>query len=661
MHKHLLSLASLALSYFSLTAQPAVFPQREINKGLYEAAARGTGFRATAEPAAQSAGSLIPVMRAIEKLNIPAIPDQLRSSQLPPVQTQALDTLIVGFVPNDTLVITGTWNHTGPIWVFGTGVLIFDNATVHDTGDVYVWGNGQILADSSSFFFPQNYFYERAMLFLQNAYGRFSNSSFHYSGLSHSLVLAENATVDWIGVHQNDWTTCGLYGAPTMNIYGCNISGEYVITDSCTINFHHADSVILWHQVPQGAVVNHSFPAGNFVTGYAFSNSTPGVSGIRYNVTADSCSTVWWALMPVNGSDVTISNSYVRLIGCWFQRGDTASVYGIFNASNYSNYIAPLSDRNLQLINTNVDTWSMYVFDSSFVSIDSCQLGEVGTQQRSQVSSQNFILDGTGGYFWATDSTFIIAANVISYNTTRSEREGLFILAYSWLPFAPPTAVHSSTIICVQNTLIADPVPYDGSVAWLSKIDGPDTASVNAVFPVTGSAWINQGPLGNAMDFGSYSLYYQLPSQSANWYPVTVNTTSEVSNGTLASWNTNGLSPGTYILKLVLKDNFGDSVEGLKVIELLPNPAGIGENVDAVQVFVYPNPSEGLVHFVFPEAGGELVIYNALGEVVRNEQIKTTQYSTDLASLPAGFYLWKYQNAVLFSSGILNKNPQRSR
>ena len=124
-----------------------------------------------------------------------------------------------------------------------------------------------------------------------------------------------------------------------------------------------------------------------------------GISGIGYQVSADSCHNVMWALMPVNGSDVTISNSNLRLIGCWFERGDVASVSGIFNNSNYSNYTAPLADRNLHLINTNVQTWSFYVFDSSQVDIDSCQLGEVGTQQSAFVHANNLLLDGSGGYF----------------------------------------------------------------------------------------------------------------------------------------------------------------------------------------------------------------------------------------------------------------------
>lgn len=581
---------------------------------------------------------LIPVLNMMEQLKKnSANPTRIHSNS----QLQAIDTLVVGLVPNDTLTITGNWTHNGPIWVLGTGVLIFKNATVIDTGDVYVFGNGKWIADSSSFFFPQNYFYERSFLVLQNAYAHFGNCSMNYSGLSHTLVAANNAIIDWENVHQNDWTTCGLYGSPTININHCNISGEYVITDTATLNLDHADTIILWHQFPPPSVINFSFPNANPVYNYAFNNTIPGVSGVNYSVNADSCNFVSWAIMPVNGSDVTISNSNLRLIGAWFMNGDTTATQGIINNSSYSNYTAPLTDRNLQLVNTTVQTWSFYLFDSSLVIIDSCQLGEIGTQHRSNVYAENLVLDGSGGYFWATDSSFTVATNSISYATCRSERKALFILAYSWMPFTAPTAVHDGNLICVQNTLVADPVPYDGSVAWLLNIDGPDTASVNAAFTVNGSAWINQGPLGNPVDFGSYSLYYQHPFISPNWYPIVIDSLVEISHAALANWNTNGLLPGTYVLKSVLKSNFNDSVEGFKVIELLANPLDINSMTADFASHVYPNPftTQAIFRTSVELTDAILILYNALGEkVVMKSNIAGTEIIIDRGNLSAGVY-----------------------
>lgn len=644
MKKYLILLLPALFIAAFVYAQQNNFQQDKINAALQNAFQQHTKQSQTVQqnhnnPNGTAVSGVLNLISEIKKVNSPA--DLRNSSQ----QLLATDTLVVGFTPNDTVIISGNWTHTGPIWVFNDGVLIFDHANVIDTGDVYVWGSGKLLADSSSFFFPQNYFYERSLLVLQNSFVRFSNCSFNYSGMSHNLVISGNPTFEWENVHQNDWTTCGITGSPTLNIDGCNLSGEYILNDTCHASFNHADSLILWHQLPQTALINYSFPQGDTVYNYVFNNSVSGVSGLQYDVTADSCHTVWWALMPTNGSDVTVSNSDIRLIGAWFQRGDTATAHGIFNNSTYSNYITPLSDRNLHLINSTVSTWSLYVFDSSYVTIDSCQLGEVGTQQRAIVNSSNFILDGTGGYFWSTDSSFVVAANVISYSTCRSEKKATFVVAYSWLPFVPPMAIHNSKLISVQNTLVADPIPADASVVWMAKMDQPDTASVNANFAINGSAWINQGPGGNPEDFGSYSLYWQMPSQSANWYPIVVDSLNEVSHSALAMWNTNGLTPGTYILKQTLKNNYGDSVEGYKVIELLPNPAGVNEMQQSNSVSVFPNPSNGKLIFTTAKTNGELVVRNSIGELIFRKTITASQTEIDLTGVASGMYFWTFMDS----------------
>lgn len=634
----------ISLLFFQLSVngqQNNSFPQNQINQDLKTGFEKHKNFNGTILPNTTNtaADHLIPLLNIVDqsKKN-PNNPTRIHGN-FP--QPQILDTLIVGAVANDTLIITGNWTHTGPIWVLGTGVLIFRNATVVDTGDVYIFGNGKWIADSSSFFFPQNYFYERSFLVLQNASAHFGDCSMNYSGMSHSLVVANNGLVDWQNVHQNDWTTCGLYGSPTVNINHCNMSGEYVITDSSTVNLNHADTIILWHQLPATAVINFSFPNANPVYNYAFNNTVSGVSGLNYHVNADSCQDVMWAIMPVNGSDVTISNSNLRLIGAWFQRGDTTTAHGIFNNSSYTTFTTPLNDRTLQLNNTNVQTWSFYVFDSSQVSIDSCQLGEIGTQQRSNVIANNTLADGSGGYFWATDSSFTVATNCISYNTCRSEKKGLFLLAYSWLPFTAPTAIHNSNLICVQNNLVADPVPYDGSVAWLLNIEGPDTSNVNFNVPLTGSAWINQGPQGNPVDFSSYSLYYQNPIISSTWYPIVIDSITEISHSVLANWNTNGLTPGTYILKSVLTNNFNDSVEGYRVIELLPNALSVNDvSVENVS-FIYPNPFSSQTIFKTNTAlnHADLKIYNALGENVKSLQgVSGNEITIERGELSNGVY-----------------------
>ncbi|MCC7513196.1 MAG: T9SS type A sorting domain-containing protein [Bacteroidia bacterium] len=566
------------------------------------------------------------------------------------------DTIIVGAQINDTLVITGNFTHTGPILVFNNGVLIFNQATVVDTGEIYVFGNGKLFADSTLFTFPQQYIYERSLIVAQNGFVQIKNSSFNYSGMSHNLYLADSAVVEFTNIHQNDFTTCGLYGNANININGCNITGEYILTDKCQATFKNADTLILWHHFPDTAVVNYSFPPGDTVYNYVCNNSTPGISGIGYQVSADSCHNVMWALMPVNGSDVTISNSNLRLIGCWFERGDVASVSGIFNNSNYSNYTAPLADRNLHLINTNVQTWSFYVFDSSQVDIDSCQLGEVGTQQSAFVHANNLLLDGSGGYFWATDSSGILALGTTIYTMARSEKKGIFILAYGWQPFMAPTALSNSLMVCVQSTLGQDPVPYDGAVAWMQNISSPDTAIINTIVPINGSAWIDQGPSGAVMDFDNYSLYWSV--MTSNWAPIVSNVIAEVhNNGLLGSWNTNGLVSGNYFLRLVMKNNLGDSLEAIKPV-YLKQLVSVNE-LTGQSLVIYPNPAQNKISISdLPESREYTVeVFSATGIKAYTSTITNSgnNINLDVSNLHQGLYyvLIKEDNGILKKSKLV--------
>ena len=368
--------------------------------------------------------------------------------------------------------------------------------------------------------------------------------------------------------------------------------------------------------------------------------------------------------MPVNGSDVTISNSVMRTIGAWFQYGDTVNVTGLFDNSHYSNFIAPLPDRNLHLINTSVQTWSLYVFDSSMIAISSCELGEVGTQQRSTCNANDFLLDGSGGYFWATDTSFIVSTGATVYSTTRSERNGIFLLGYSWLPFAAPSAIGSSLLICVQNKLVWDPVAYDQATAWMQNIEFPDTGFVDSSVDVLGSVWIDHGPAGSWMDFGTYSMFYQ-KSGSTQWTPIVQDSMSEVRNARIGIWNTIGLTPGDYFLRLLVKNNLGDSIESIKGVLLSPSLNLIPNNEDLLSVAVFPNPSAGnfqLEIYCNRNSTFDLTITDIIGEHIFSESHLLSSGRNIIQSdveFPPGLYSFCLQDEIGMYTGHLIILPIR--
>jgi hypothetical protein len=628
---------------FSITAQTSRFPQGVINNlGKDHPSERNVQSDKVVKPENNSgAFKMLEKIEEIKKTNW----DKFSSLKNNTSRT-SVDTLIVGLTPNDTLFVTDTFNHNGPIWVLGDGVLIFYNATVINTGDIIVFQHGRVLSESSSLTFPQAYFYQRTMIIVQHGIGYFSNTSFNYSGIQHGLVVGDSAQAGFVNVHQADWTTAGLFGKGTLWMNNVNLGGEFILSDTSNTYFNNVDSLLLWHQIPSPSLINCSFPNGTNVMGYQFNNSVPGISGIDYNVSVDSCETVWWGLMPVNGSDVTVSNSDIRAIGCWFKNGDTATVSNVYDNTNYSNTVMPFTDRNIHLINTFVTTWSLYVFDSSSIIINNSAVGEVGTQQKSMVNSSSFLLDGSGGYFWATDSSVTVASDVTVYSTARSEKNGLFILGYSTLPFSTPTSIHSSIFISTQNNLPADPIPYDASTMWMQNIESPGIAHADSLISVKGSEWIDQGPEGGILFYQKYSLYYQLYGASS-WVPIVIDSFVEIRHNTLGVWNTNGLVSGTYLLRLVVKDTYADSVESFKAVSLLPGIATGINDQEPISISIFPNPANDHLILSFPStvSFGNIQINDITGRCLEKMTVHEQQNIIDISGLPPGTYILEHTSA----------------
>src|SRR5690349_6265197 len=127
-----------------------VFPQQQINKALNSFHLSNNKNTSETTPATSlSLKSFWNSYNTLEKFRHSFRYDYNRN--------MAPDTVFVGVVPNDTLVINGNYFNNGPILVFNDGVLIFDHATATIIGDVYVFQQGRLLADSSTLNFPQQY------------------------------------------------------------------------------------------------------------------------------------------------------------------------------------------------------------------------------------------------------------------------------------------------------------------------------------------------------------------------------------------------------------------------------------------------------------------------------------------------------------------------
>lgn len=591
-------------------------------------------------------GGIAQIMQA-EKFNFEISPNTVTHG----------DTLIVGFTAKDTLFVTGTWNHSGPILVMNDGVVIFKNANANILGDLLIVGYGKVFADSSLLNFPQQFFYQRTILVFQHGYLNFSNTKLNYGGFTHNFTVSDSGVVVMNNVTQTDFTTTGLSGNGSISINGCNLTGEFIIMDNVNLQLQNVQQALLWHHFPSTAVINHNFPSGDSLSSYTFNNSTVGVSGIDYNIQVNNSTHIEWGMMPLGGSDITVSDSKIRAIGLWFTGNDSSSVSGLVDNASYPDFTAPLNDRNLHIKNSSVTTWSLYIFDSKKLYIKGCILGEVGSFGISKITGENYWVDGSGGYCFSSDSSFYFNANVVVSSAVRSERNSFFVFAYSTQTVGVPTAIGQSVLVVAQSVIPQDPIAFDRSAVWLANIAQPVIGNINTDISIIGSAWIDKTKASPLMDFAQYKVDFQKEGDIV-WTSLTGNITNEVRNGTLATWDTRTLATGNYILRLTLSDTWGNHVEAKKTVNLQSGALSTDLLAFDTKLRIYPNPfsEQTVIQTTSVLNDATLLVSDIFGKnIVRISGIVGQTITLNREDLPAGIYFIRLvqDNQVLADAKIV--------
>ncbi|MCL5991535.1 MAG: T9SS type A sorting domain-containing protein [Bacteroidetes bacterium] len=563
---------------------------------------------------------------------------------------QSDDTLFVG--PNeDTLKPENNWFYTGTILVVGKGKMIFDNVNVTIDADIVVWGDeAEIIADNSNLYFPQEYFYQRKMIVAGGAHVSLTNTTMDYNGLPHNLAITDSSVYTLKNVTMKGFTTCGLTNTAEINVDGCNETGEFIIEDSVNINFANAKTILLWHLVDKGSKFDISFPDGDKSVNWELNNLSPGLTNIFYNINLENCESVLWGLMPKTGSEIHIKDSKIRSIGVWFNGKDTTEITGLVNNSHYDYFLAPFSDRSLILENTDVQTWSLYPFDNTVINLKGCIVGEIGAFGRSYVTGTNFMVDGSGGYFFASDTSVVITTFAAATCNVRSERNGVMLFGYSAQTNGNIASIGSSIMIIVQSGLVESPIILENSVLWFANISEPANADINSSVPIIGSAWIDKTQTSFLMDFKKYYLSYQKDG-SDEWVMIGDTLYEEKRNDVLGFWNTENMKPGAYQIRLTLVSNANDefSVDAVKRINLLPKTLDVNDMNTIDEIGIYPNSATDYIEITNPLNCSEIRIYNTLSECVVAVETGLRPVSSeriDISGLPAGVYYIRIGNSI---------------
>ncbi|MGB9722111.1 MAG: hypothetical protein ACPL28_11625 [bacterium] len=480
-----------------------------------------------------------------------------------------LSDIIIGDTPGETLFVSGYFYNGGNIFIVNDGVLRLKNADFNLDGNIYVLNKGKVLVDSSYLKFLQDYIYQYGITLIDSAEFMLTNSNTRYNGFpfgfstgGFSKVIIQNTT-------NYDWTTAMVSGWANVYLNNVGVTGEWLFSDYCFAHFKNVDNFLSWYFFPESSMVNIKFPDGAQVDRFFIDSTLGNIQGIGYHIEIDSSTNCMWAAIPLEGSNVMIDSSLLRVTGLLLGGSDSLTLSGLVNGLYYEDYTLPLSDRNFHLIHTTVQTWNIYPFDTISLELYSSIFGELCAYGNSYVYLHNAFCDDTGGHLESNDNAFLMAALSSISADIISNGHSICIIGYCAMPWGNIWCTGSSIMILLNSNFPIDPVPSDTSLVFVLSITGPNSGNTNDTIPIIGSAWIDKGQY-QPLDFGFYQVFYQSVGDT-NWIPVCDSGSNEIRRDTLCFWNTVGLDPGDYIIRLVLKDNAGDSVDCLKSIILYEN------------------------------------------------------------------------------------------
>lgn len=526
------------------------------------------------------------------------------------------DDIIIGDEPAETLYIGGYFYNYGDIIVINDGVLILDHADFNLAGNILVVHQGSVEIDSSDLRFLQSYIYQYMVLCGDSSRFLMTNSATMFNGYPFGLSIQGRADLVMDNVTNSDWTTAGVAENATATLNNVGITGEWLFADRCNATFNNVDNLLTWYFLEDSSVVDIAFPPGDTVSGFYFDSTLSTVSGIEYHVEIDASTDCKWAMIPLRGSDVIVRDSELRVTGLMFEGADSQSVAGLVNGLHYDDFTLPLTDRIYHLINTSVETWNLYPSDTSNVHVSNSIFGELCGFASSYTIIERAFCDGSGGHIEASDGSivFVVLSSISADIITK--RNGICFLGYCAVPYGTIWATGSSIMIIINSQFPEDPLPSDTSIVFVGAVSAPSSACVDDTFGIIGSAWIDQGPY-QPLDYYFYRLFYRALGDSS-WIILGDSNFVEVRRDTLDYWNTVGLAPGTYEVRMILKDTAGDSVEATKVIQL--RPLGIEEQHDFSPhpVFTIDRMGNRMFHIAVHSALDEsdIAIYDSMGRMV---------------------------------------------
>ncbi len=601
---------------------------------------------------------LIPAKAALSRQAL----QMMKVRQKPPATSSQNDeALIIGDDrPDETLTISHDYQLQNDLVIINQGVVEVIDADFTIDGDLHISGQGRFTMNNSTFRVEQEYIYENEIVVTEKGILRFANTEIRSNGQSVSLFLGNDAEYKITDSQIKDgFITVAMAQHATASMRNVKTAGEFLCFGENDVSFQNCDLFLFWFVLPKSSDLDVAFPRDLSADEWCFSDSLQNVEGIPYRLGIENCTDVMWGLISETGCEATFRDTEFRTVGLLFSEDDSLEINGLTNGSQHDDERIDLPDRDLHLINSKVETWNFYVSSQSRVTIQNCVFGEILTQQQGEATVLNSLCDGSGGYIGSfNESKLIIGHSMIKTQVIARDQSVLLGLFSSFTGME--INADEGAVMLIANTLhLADPRAYTKAVIFEAQMQ-PFYGTVDGMVPINGSMQLVAGPQ-NPVTLTGYRIEYTRDDEDQTWLATDGLHNHTVEDSVLAHWNTDGLAPGYYNLRLTFWHSYGDSVaiDSYARLDALTatamQPASVPSDTDLLQN--YPNPfnSTTAIDYSLAQPGyTRLVVYDLLGRRVKT-LVDAQQQSgrhrvlwdgTDEQNrpLPAGIYYGRLQS-----------------
>jgi len=489
--------------------------------------------------------------------------------------TPGRDDLLVigGYDPFEVVTITGEYTLDGSIMIVNHGTLELIDANLSIRGDITLVDDGTLLVSGANLTFSQLFghqygilAWDRAELVMTGAVvsGAGSIISGHLAGETFTRLEA-GSFVDGMTVSVSDSARLDLDG----------MSGfiEAVVFDGASLEASDSpmDLLLVWLTLPAGAAGTFALPPWGHVSALDFPNDFPGTTGFDYSVSISNTDQTIFPVFSFPGSNITISNSVLLAAGLFIDGDGTHTLTDLENFSDYSDFTPGLEDRTLRLVDTELMAWNVYTAGTAEVSIIDSTVGEIFSMGEGTSIVYRSTCDGNGGYVSAQGlGQMFIAESVI---VPRIVTTDLSVAILSESELQGEVFVNDASITGVVNAVGEYRVtPLDAGVVIEGAIDEPDELYTESEIEITGTSAVETGPHG-LVSYTGYEVAFGVGTDPAAFSSIGTPHAEKVRSGRLETWNTQGLPPGMYTLRLLIYfDEKFEPAEVLRTIRLDDRP-----------------------------------------------------------------------------------------